>query len=662
MQRTRTPLRSPFFYLVAVLVLATVGVLAVPLGQANAATVSAQKQGNASIGFNAVRNSSFEAGLMTWQALGNQAQTTSSTAQSGSYSLQMGPGQQGVQQSVWLLPGTIYSLTAWGKVVNSTDPAQVTLLMTDRSGQTYQYQMHFTLVDWTWEGQTVVTPKNLASAVVQVQKNAGSGTFYADAISLTPGRDAEIWPYASNSIWNTPLGSNAVYQPTYIQAGQYVTEDGVYFSNLHGAVDYGTYPLNSPDGNSYTVNGITYGGRCTGTTDYGTIKLPTNLVVPDAELSPNYSTPNNAIGVLQPDGRTLVQVQPLARCNANSGANGYRATETDLYGDGTLGGHFGSGLNSVGGVIRQGELVNPAPIMHALQLELWGQKYFYYDPNSSQPGFRWPADREDGYAQAYPYYGYCIQDPCLSNPDKNLMQGSLLAIPPNETPASLGLTNPAAIKMFYALQNYGGYVVDDTGWNVSQFGVEQDAMNDIDFGDPTWTKDVNTLFTHLNVITNNGPTSIGGGGRPIVAPAPLIYALPNQIKLSRSNWTATASVDSADANLMLDGKLSTGWNSGEKPYAGENIVVDMQRPQAFNRVVMNSSGYPYAHVQDYDVFVSNDGVNWTFVTHGSAARVSQITFDTQHARYLKIQSTGGGISPAQTWAINELEVYNSLKL
>ena len=113
---------------------------------------------------------------------------------------------------------------------------------------------------------------------------------------------------------------------------------------------------------------------------------------------------------------------------------------------------------------------------------------------------------------------------------------------------------------------------------------------------------------------------------------------------------------------MLDGNLSTGWNSHENPYAGENVIVDMQRQQTFDRIVMDSSGYPYAHVQDYDIFVSNDGVTWTFVTHGSSARVSQITFDLQHARYLKIQSTGGGVNPAQLWAINELEVYRTFAL
>jgi hypothetical protein len=613
-------------------------------------------------GPNAVRNAGFEQGLRNWSTLGDTPTLSASTAHSGSTSLQMGPGAQGVEQRVWLLPGALYSLTAWGKVVNSSDLSQVTLLMRDGNGKTYRYQMHFSSVDWTWEGQTVLTPARLSSAVVQVQKNAGSGTFYADDISLTLGRDPEIWPFSSKSIWNTPIGSHAVYAPTYIQKEQYVTEDAVYYVNLHGAVDYHTYPLKSPDGNSYTVNGITYGGRCTGTSNYGSVKLPTNLVVPDAELSPDYSTPNNGAGILQPDGRTLVQLQPLARCNANGQVNAYRATETDLYGDGILGSHFGSGLNILGGAIRQGELVNPAPIMHALQLEIWGQKYLYYDPNSSQPGFRWPADREDFYAQFYPYFSYCIQDPCASHPDKNLVQGSLLAIPRNETPASLGLTNPAALKIFQALQDYGGYVVDDSGFDANQIGIAQDALNDIDFSDPTFANDVNTIFAHLAVITNNSPTSIGGGGQPIVAPAPPIFSLPNAIKLNQRGWSATASVNSSDAHLMLDGNLSTGWNSHENPYAGENVIVDMQRQQTFDRIVMDSSGYPYAHVQDYDIFVSNDGVTWTFVTHGSSARVSQITFDLQHARYLKIQSTGGGVNPAQLWAINELEVYRTFAL
>ncbi|GCE22364.1 discoidin domain-containing protein [Dictyobacter kobayashii] len=606
---------------------------------------------------NLVLNPGFESGLTNWLDAGGDPQTNTQVVHSGTQALQLGPAQQARTQTVTLQPNTLYTLTGWGKLIGSHDYSQISLLVTDNTGQLYGYQMHFSDVDWTWQGQTVLTPSTIKSALIFIQKNAGTGTFYADDISLVAGRNPLVWPYEANSIWNTPIGSNAVYKSTYIQKAANVSFDPVFFSNLQGAVDYSTYPLYSPDGPSYTVGGVTYGGRCKGTTNYGTIKLPDNLVVGDATLAPNYSTPNNAAGIVQPDGRTVVQIQPLARCDANGPANGYRGTESDLYGDGILGTHFGSGMNVLGGLIRQSELVNATPIMHSLQLEVWGRKYFAYNQSDPQPGFRWPAANPDGYAKD-PNYGYCTLDPCKSNPDTSFRQGSLMALNPSLTPQSLGLTSAPAIKLFYALQHYGGYVVDDTGWDDNQIGIDNSALADTNLADATFVNDVNTLFANLQIIDNNSPNSIGGGGTPLVKPAPAIHA-KTLTPLSKTGWSATASDNSADASLALDGNVLTGWNTGKVPYAGENIVIDMKKPRTFNRVDMDSSLYPFAHVQDYDIYVSDDGVNWSsLVTHGSASRTSQITFDTQTARYIKIQSTGGSINPSQIWAVDEINVFN----
>jgi hypothetical protein len=44
----------------------------------------------------------------------------------------------------------------------------------------------------------------------------------------------------------------------------------------------------------------------------------------------------------------------------------------------------------------------------------------------------------------------------------DLKVGSWLAIPPNVTAASLGITNKNALTLFYALKKYGAYIADDT--------------------------------------------------------------------------------------------------------------------------------------------------------------------------------------------------------
>ena len=41
-------------------------------------------------------------------------------------------------------------------------------------------------------------------------------------------------------------------------------------------------------------------------------------------------------------------------------------------------------------------------------------------------------------------------------------------------------------------------------------------------GTDPWSQDIATIFAHLDIVTNNGPTSIGGGGTPL---APLLPPL-----------------------------------------------------------------------------------------------------------------------------------------
>jgi len=51
--------------------------------------------------------------------------------------------------------------------------------------------------------------------------------------------------------------------------------------------------------------------------------------------------------------------------------------------------------------------------------------------------------------------------------------GSLLAIPTWVSPEKLGLTTSAGKEVFYAMQDYGAYVVDDSGWDYNYINVER---------------------------------------------------------------------------------------------------------------------------------------------------------------------------------------------
>ncbi len=108
--------------------------------------------------------------------------------------------------------------------------------------------------------------------------------------------------------------------------------------------------------------------------------------------------------------------------------------------------------------------------------------------------------------------------------------GALLAIPPNVTPESLGIDSIPAIKLFYALQDYGAYVADDTGWDVTVFNLQEGVEEEFEqiYGykfntndrNSKWFQEYYSLIESLHLVTNNSPSAIGGGGSRRVPLAP----------------------------------------------------------------------------------------------------------------------------------------------
>ncbi len=355
--------------------------------------------------------------------------------------------------------------------------------------------------------QTVIKNRRLLSKIALAASVTGSLIIgsYSTLPAAASTRDKWLWPFSSTSPWNMPIGSGAQYKPANIQSAYFAGADEEYF-----------YKVNAKDPvRSIYAPGAWGPGRCTGTYSQGTMQISDNVIMPDATTT---STPNNLSAFLMPDGETLVQLSPLARCSAGGNVYGWRTTpDVSIYGNGIPGGHGGSGLSSIGGDIRLSELTSTTPIQHALKINLWAQKYLYY--SASNPGYRWPAQHADNYA-ANSYKG--------TNP--SLVQGTLLAIPPSVTETSLGLQTPAGHKLFYALQNYGGYVVDDTAWDADALSVEHGVLDqfrntynyDFQCTSGSFYNDYMKLFKALAIVDNNSPNSIGGGGNPRAPLAPAI--------------------------------------------------------------------------------------------------------------------------------------------
>ena len=322
-------------------------------------------------------------------------------------------------------------------------------------------------------------------------------------------RDPWQWPFAKTSIWNMPIGSEAVYVPANLEPSYSVGVDVQLLLKLDA---------NDPQRPVLATYDFKK-DRCSSSDELGfSLPFPDDYVVPDAGNSPYGLTPNSNFALLLPGDSTLFQGQLLTRCTAGGPIHmgaWYRYANNrnyvSIYGSGNTGadGQGASGMSNLGGTLRKGELTGKAPIRHAIKINPFAQKYLYY--SNAVPGYRWPATRADNYASdANQYLG--------DNP--KLVMGSLLAIPPNVTAESLNLTTEAGKKLFFTLQNYGAYFTEDAAWDHYDLIVERDAELEFEaqYGfsleSDTWKYDFFKLIQSLYIIDNNSPTSIGGGGTP----------------------------------------------------------------------------------------------------------------------------------------------------
>ena len=331
---------------------------------------------------------------------------------------------------------------------------------------------------------------------------------------VMPGtRDPYHWPFARNSIWNTPIGSNAEYKPAGFQPEPafgidkeivYTTDESDERLEICNSRN-GRWPTDEKD--------IVHTGSY--------MYWPRGLIFP--------ATSGNACcAIIQPDGHTIIQIQPTCRADVNSKhIVGWSRAPIDLLGEGLYGTHWGSGLSSLGGSIRLGELISDEPLHHALKLNILAKVYAYI--GDEVPGYRWPADRHDAYARNV--YG---------GTDPELRMGSLLALPKDSTPESIGIKTEVGKKLFYALRDYGCYIVDDSAQDCYSIDADIQTMKElkretginlnmvVSMSDTTiqrnFTKDFMALITNLMIITNNDSKNVGGGGTPR---APLAPDLPS---------------------------------------------------------------------------------------------------------------------------------------
>jgi len=142
--------------------------------------------------------------------------------------------------------------------------------------------------------------------------------------------------------------------------------------------------------------------------------------------------------------------------------------------------------------------------------------------------------------------------------------------------------------------------------------------------------------------------------------APLHGAL-----LDRDEWTATAFATPAgrsDRGGQPDAVFSPYiipedyWSSNKEQTPGQWFQIDMGKKRTFSRIMADPRNRYGDYPRGYELYVSNDGVNWGApIARGKNEQsVLRLTFAPQTARYIKLVQTE---KTWHHWVIANIEVY-----
>lgn len=285
-------------------------------------------------------------------------------------------------------------------------------------------------------------------------------------------REAWLWPFAAQSPWNAGVGSGAVFQ----------AEAGPLTSALISRAAKAWF-----NGQSYShpIYRASKGD-------------PMATVRQDGRPDEKYRIPDEAmpaegrdrhLHVVDPSGRWVDETWHM------EGANPMWTTDyhvrVNLRGTGFGAGTRASAASGMGGLIRKWEL-EAGEIRHALALAITASQL--------SRDFTWPATRTDG---------------GVAHNTGPVPMGTYAAIPPTVNIDTLGLSSEGKV-IGLAMQRYGVYVVDRTS-DVFALYTEPTVSGSIL---SKLRSDLDALRRHVRVVTNNGPSTVNGGGTRAVPAAP----------------------------------------------------------------------------------------------------------------------------------------------
>jgi hypothetical protein len=344
-----------------------------------------------------------------------------------------------------------------------------------------------------WNGTTLVPLEPLEWNGTSLQPL----TFFVNEPETVTRAYAD-WPFAQDSIWNVPIATTVTVQTStatetaewLAEAPAIATVNGSNGWSIAIAVATTSTPL-------VTVTNPTNG------TNYGQFRIPTSLV-PPSQLDKTCSVFNASSTGTITDFYKFVWTSSTTATSTS--VETYSAT-----GSGIERGVRAANVASSGGIIRAWEIGSSADCFrHSLAMSIPREML-----QDASPNLVWPANQVDSFANSttQPELAYSGSIP----------MGALFIIPDSVNVELLSLTGNA-LKLARSAQRYGCYVTDQSS-TVALYlepGISSTVENEIK---TAWK---NTVVPRMRMVTNNAPTTPGGGtwtgdsSNRITAIAPLL--------------------------------------------------------------------------------------------------------------------------------------------
>ena len=122
-----------------------------------------------------------------------------------------------------------------------------------------------------------------------------------------------------------------------------------------------------------------------------------------------------------------------------------------------------------------------------------------------------------------------------------------------------------------------------------------------------------------------------------------------------SAWKLSADRNPGELRLATDGSTSSRWKTNESQKPGRWFKIELPAAAKIAGLALDSEGTYNDYPRSYVVETSTDDKSWSKVAEGKGSALTEITFASVTAKFVRITLTG--TEPKANWGINELAIF-----